>query len=246
MEPLDLLAIGAHPDDAEMTSGGWLALASRQGYRSGILHLTRGEMGTRGTPQEREAEAREAARILGLACVEFAGLTDGRLNDGEEQTALLVAWIRKLKPRFVIAPFTQCHHPDHEAAARLAIKAVHFAGLRGYRTNLEPHRVKRLCHARYSHAFEPSFYVDCSAVVDAKRAAIMAYKSQFTPATAENGEPLTMIASSTFVDQFMGIGDSFGMKAGGTHAEAYWMRVAPAFKDPVAILAQGPSHHLIR
>ena len=89
-EPLDLLAIGAHPDDAEMTSGGWLCLAAKQGYRTGVLHLTRGEMGTHGTPEQREQEAREAAKIMGCAAIEFAGMRDGFLDDDAADTSRML------------------------------------------------------------------------------------------------------------------------------------------------------------
>lgn len=159
--PLDLLAIGAHPDDVEMTSGGWLALARKQGYRTGILHLTAGEMGTHGTPEMRRQEAADAGAILG-AEVAFAGLRDGFLHDDDASVRVVVDQLRALRPGVVIAPYFTCHHPDHEAAARLARKAVHFAGLKGYVTEQPAHRVHRLVHARYSRHFEPSFHVDIS------------------------------------------------------------------------------------
>ena len=145
--PLDLLAIGAHPDDAEMTSGGWLALAHKQGHSTGILHLTRGEMGTHGTPETREQEARAAAAVLG-AQVHFAGMRDGFLDDDADSVRVVVEQIRALQPAVVIAPYPRCHHPDHEAAARLCRKAVHFASLKGFLTERPAHRVHRLVHAR--------------------------------------------------------------------------------------------------
>ncbi|MCA8915711.1 MAG: PIG-L family deacetylase, partial [Planctomycetes bacterium] len=157
-EPLDLLAVGAHPDDAEMTSGGYLCLAANQGYRTGVLHLTRGEMGTHGTPEQREAEARDAAKIMGCAAIEFAGMRDGSVNDDEASVRTVVDMLRKLKPKVVLAPNLVCHHPDHEAAARLARKAVHFAALNGYKTDLPAHRIQRLVTSRYSQHFEPSFF----------------------------------------------------------------------------------------
>jgi hypothetical protein len=140
----------------------------------------------------------------------------------------------------------QCHHPDHEAAARLCRKAVHFAALKGYHTEKPPHRVHRLVHARYTRHFEPSFYVDISEVIEVKKQAILAYKSQFQTVVEENGKPLTRMSKPGFIDQFLSITASFGLKTACAHAEAYWVENAPLVKDPVALLLQGPQQHLIR
>ncbi|MBE7490741.1 MAG: bacillithiol biosynthesis deacetylase BshB1 [Planctomycetes bacterium] len=244
-QPLDLLAVGAHPDDAEMTSGGWLALARTQGYQTGIAHLTCGEMGTHGTPEQRRQEAHDAAAVLG-ARVFFAGLRDGYLHDDDESVRAVVELLRKCRPAIVIAPYFQCHHPDHEAAARICRKAVHFAGLKGYRTELPAHRVTRLVHARYSRHFEPSFYVDISTVIETKRRAILAYKSQFQTVVEEDGKPLTRMSKPGFLDQFFSISAGFGLKTAVAHAEAYLVETAPLVPDPVSLLRQGPMQHLIR
>lgn len=245
-KPLDLLAIGAHPDDVEMTSGGWLALAAKQGYRTGILHLTRGEMGTHGTPDIREKEAREAARILGCAEVHFAGMNDGYVNDSPESVRTVVDWMRKLKPDIVIAPWLVCHHPDHEAAAALARKAVHFAALKGFESELPAHRAQRLVHARYSRHFEPSLFVDISDVIETKKKAILAYKSQFQTVVEEDGKPLTRMSKPEFIDQFLSVTGYFGLKAGCRHAEAYHVSTAPVVGDAVKLFREGPAQHLIR
>lgn len=244
-QPLDLLAIGAHPDDVEMTSGGWLALAHKQGHRTGILHLTRGEMGTHGTPEQRQQEAADAAAILG-AELRFAGLRDGFIHDDDDSVRVVVDHLRATRPAVVIAPYFECHHPDHEAAARLARKAVHFAGLKGYITELPPHRVTRLVHARYSRHFEPSFYVDISDVIETKKQAILAYRSQFQTVVEEDGKPLTRMSKPGFLDQFFSISAGFGLKTACAHAEAYLVETAPLVKDPVTLLRQGPMQHLIR
>ncbi len=244
--PIDLLAIGAHPDDVEMTSGGWLASAAAQGYRTAVIHLSRGEMGTRGTPAQRVREAKAAAKALGCAGIEFAGMQDGFIQPDDKSVRLLVDLLRKLKPRLVIAPYFQCHHPDHEAAAELCVRAVHFAGLKGYKTSVPQHRVHRLMHARYSHAFEPSFYVDISSVIEVKRAAMACYAGQFTPAVNKPHEPVTRMAAPGFLEQFLSQNSALGLRAGCAFAEAYWMRVAPAFADPISVLGSGMGHHLIR
>jgi bacillithiol biosynthesis deacetylase BshB1 len=245
-EPLDLLVVGAHPDDAEMTSGGWIALASKQGHRTGILHLTRGEMGTHGTAETRETEARNAAKILGCAEIAFAGLQDGFVDDGNESVRIVVDWIRRLKPKIVLAPWFKCHHPDHEAAARLTRKAVHFAGLRGYKTDLPEHRTHRLVHARYSQYFEPSFYVDISSVIETKQEAILAYASQFQTVVEENGKPLTRMSKPEFIDQFLATNAFLGLRCATRYAEAYRVGVGPVVADPVKLLGDGPAQHLLR
>jgi bacillithiol biosynthesis deacetylase BshB1 len=245
-DSLDILAIGAHPDDAEMSSGGWLALAAGQGHSTGILHLTRGEMGTRGTPTQRQREAKAAAKTLGCAVLEFAGLRDGFVHDDDKSVRVVADLLRKLKPKIVIAPYMKCHHPDHEAASALCIKSVHFAGMRGYVTKLPHHRVKRLVHARYSQYFDPAFYVDVSGVIDQKRAAIECYASQFEPAKEASGESMTRMSRAGFVDQYLSSNAQLGLRAGCAFAEAYWMRVAAVVEDPVKLLSAGPSHHLLR
>jgi bacillithiol biosynthesis deacetylase BshB1 len=245
-EPLDLLAIGAHPDDAEMTSGGWLCLAAKQGYRTGILHLTAGDMGTHGTPEERVVEAREAAKIMGCAAVEFAGMRDGYLDDDTNSVKTVVEFLRRLRPRVLIAPNERCHHPDHEATARLARKAVHFAALKGFETGTPAHRIQRLVTARYSVYFEPSFYVDVSAVTEQKKRAILAYKSQFKTVMEENGKPLTRMSKDGFIDQFLSVTAGFGLKCACAHAEAYRVETAPLVNDPIKLLEEGPAQHLIR
>lgn len=245
-EPLDLLAIGPHPDDAEMTSGGWLAAARARGYRTGILHLSRGEMGTHGTPETREHEAREAARILGCSAIEFAGLADGHIRDDDESVRTVASWLRRLRPSVVIAPYFTCHHPDHEAGALLVRRAVHCAALKGYATDQPPHHTRRLVHARYSRAFEPTFYVDISAVLETKKAAILAYRSQFVTAVTPEGEALTRMSRAGFVDQFLSITAAYGLKCGCAHAEGYHVETGLLAADAVDLLRQGPPQHLIR
>lgn len=243
---LDLLAIGAHPDDVEMTSGGWMCKAASQGYRTGVLHLTKGEMGTHGTSEQRVAEATAAAKVMGCAVIEFAGMIDGQLNDDADSVRTIANLLRKLKPSVVIAPNERCHHPDHEATARIVRKAVHFAALNGYQTDLPPHRVQRLVIARYSAHFEPSFYVDVSDVIEQKKQAILSYGSQFKTVMEEDGKPLTRMSKDGFIEQFLSITGMFGLKCGCRHAEAYYVESAPLVNDPVALFNDGPAQHLIR
>ncbi|MGC8966836.1 MAG: bacillithiol biosynthesis deacetylase BshB1 [Thermus sp.] len=177
---LDLLVIAPHPDDGELGCGGTLARAKAEGLSTGILDLTRGEMGTKGTPEEREKEVAEASRILGLDFRGNLGLQDGGLADIPEQRLLLAGALRRLRPRIVLAPLEADRHPDHAAASRLAVAAVHFSALKKAPLEGEPHRVERLFFYPGNHPFTPSFLVKISAFIDQWEAAVLAYKSQFS------------------------------------------------------------------
>ncbi|MGC8876130.1 bacillithiol biosynthesis deacetylase BshB1 [Thermus sp.] len=176
---LDLLVIAPHPDDGELGCGGTLARAKAEGLSTGILDLTRGEMGTKGTPEEREKEVAEASRILGLDFRGNLGLQDGGLADIPEQRLLLAGALRRLRPRIVLAPLEADRHPDHAAASRLAVAAAHFSALKKAPLEGEPHRVERLFFYPGNHPFTPSFLVKISAFIDQWEAAVLAYRSQF-------------------------------------------------------------------
>jgi bacillithiol biosynthesis deacetylase BshB1 len=180
-DTVDLLAIAAHPDDAELTCGGTLAKAARQGYRTGILDLTRGEMGTRGDPATREHEAQKAARVLGLTRRLNAGLPDAHLSNNQEQRRVLVELIRQLQPRVVILPFPVGRHPDHRIASELARDACYLAGLARYPASGEPHRPSKILYALAyrEDPIKPTFVVDISEEFETKLEAIRCYASQF-------------------------------------------------------------------
>ena len=199
MPGLDLLAIAAHPDDAELTCGGTLALAARQGYRVGILDLTAGEMGTKGSPEVRRAEALHAAGILGVVWREVLGLPDAHIvnTDGARQRVAEI--LRTLRPAIVIAPAPPPfgRHPDHRVAAELIRDAAFLSGLVKYVSGSEPHRPRKVLHtlAYRDDYVKPTFVVDISDVFETKVTAIESYASQFTGAIQAgevypNGEPL--------------------------------------------------------
>ena len=173
-------------------------------------------------------------------------MLDGRVSDDFDSVALVVNLLRKLKPKVVLAPNERCHHPDHESAAPLVRKSVHFASLNRYESDLPSHRVQRLVTSRYSQHFEPSFYVDVSSVIEQKKQAILAYKSQFQTVMVEDGKPLTRMSKDGFIDQFLSITGMFGLKCGCRHAEAYRVESAPLLLDPIKTLSEGPAQHLIR
>ena len=180
-QPVDLLAIGAHPDDVELTCGGTLAKAAQQGHRIGIIDLTGGETGTHGSQAIRAREAQAAAELLGAAERMNAGLPDAGLDNTAATRRIVVELLRRLKPRVVVLPFPIGRHPDHRIASELCRDASYLAGLANYAADGAPHRPEKVI---YTLAFredpvKPTFVVDISDTMEAKMAAIRCYASQF-------------------------------------------------------------------
>lgn len=187
-ETVQLLAIAAHRDDAELTCGGTLAKAARAGNRVGILDLTQGESGTRGDAATRAAEAERAAQALGVSVRLNAGLPDAHLQNDDPSRAIVVQLIRRTRPRVVILPFPVGRHPDHRIASELGRDACYLAGLARYDSSpkVEPHRPFKLLYALAyrEDPVKPSFVVDISDNFEAKMQAIRCYASQFDGAKA--------------------------------------------------------------
>ena len=183
---VDLLAIAAHPDDAELTCGGTLAKAVRQGHRVGILDLVAGETGTGGSAAVRMREAARAAQALGVAVRENAGLGDAHLHNTDETRRVVVEWIRRFRPRTVILPFPVGRHPDHRVASELARDACYLAGLKRYDAPGRAHRPHKILYALAyrEDPVKPTFVVDISKSFAAKLRAIHCFKSQFDGAAA--------------------------------------------------------------
>ena len=178
---IDLLAIAAHPDDAELTCGGTLAKAVRQGYRVAILDLVAGESGTSGSAEVRLKEAERAAAALGVHERGNAGLRDAHLHNTDETRRIVVEWIRHYRPRTVILPFPVGRHPDHRVASELAWDACYLAGLARYDANGRAYRPFKILYALAyrEDPVKPTFVVDISATFKAKMKAIHCFKSQF-------------------------------------------------------------------
>jgi len=178
---VDLLAIVPHPDDAELLCGGTLIRAADLGYRTGILDLTAGELGSRGSPEQRRAEAERASRVLGLAVRRSLGLPDARIFNDEQSRRLLISAIRELRPRTVVLPYFDGRHPDHRIAAELGYDASYLAGLKNYPAPGEAHRPAKVLYAAAyrEHATKPTFVVDISDAFERKLEAIRCYGSQF-------------------------------------------------------------------
>ncbi len=219
-ESLDFLAVGAHPDDVEISCGGTLALAAAQGLTVGILDLTRGELATNGTPEERAREGDEAARILGARGRWNAGLPDGGLDAGDAgQVAEAVASIRRLRPAILLTHFHQDRHPDHIAASALLERAWYLAGLRRYAPETAPFRPAMRYHFASRVGFIPSFVVDVTEVWDAKRRAILAHATQVTRADAE-ARP-TPLNADDFLDWIESRGRYYGGMIGAKYGEPF-------------------------
>jgi bacillithiol biosynthesis deacetylase BshB1 len=178
---LDLLAIAPHPDDVELTSGGTMIKMAKAGYATGILDLTRGETGTRGTPETRLKEAARAAKIMGTKIRRNLGLPDAHLKVTDEYKSAVAAVIREFEPHTVILPYWEGRHPDHYTAARLGYEACFVAGLKNYPLEGLPFRPFKILYAAAYADVRPTIAVDITKQYERRRRAILAYASQFNP-----------------------------------------------------------------
>ena len=176
---LDVLAIAAHPDDIEQTCGGTLIRMAEIGYRTGALDLTAGDMGTRGTPEERLAEAEVAAAHMRLAWRGNLRFPDARLENTLAARMTLAVKIRELRPRVVILPYWEGRHPDHYRASELGYEACFLAGLKKLDEYSAPHRPYKVIYASLYANVKPSFVVDISGQFEARMAALLSYQSQY-------------------------------------------------------------------
>jgi bacillithiol biosynthesis deacetylase BshB1 len=179
MKPLDVLAIAAHPDDVEQTCGGTLLRMAGMGYRTGVMDLTAGDMGTRGTPEIRMSEAGEAARILLVSWRGNLRFPDARLDNSIAARMTVAGQIRHLRPRVVVIPYWEARHPDHYRAGELAYEACFLAGLRKLDSESEPHRPFKVIYSSLYANVLPSFIVDISAQFERRMQALFAYASQY-------------------------------------------------------------------
>ena len=182
---VDLLAIAPHPDDVELTCGGTMIKMAEAGYGTAILDLTRGETGTRGTPETRLREAARAAKIMGAKIRHNLGLPDAHLRVCDEYKAAIAEVIRELEPRTVILPYWEGRHPDHYTAARLGYEACFVAGLKAYPLAGEAFRPFKILYAASYSDVHPTLAVDITKQYDRRRRAILAYASQFRPVTRD-------------------------------------------------------------
>jgi bacillithiol biosynthesis deacetylase BshB1 len=179
LRPLDVLAIAAHPDDVEQTCGGTLVRSGELGYRTGVLDLTAGDMGTRGTPELRIRESKAAAEHLGLSWRENLRWPDARLENNIGARMTLAGVIRRLQPRVVILPYWTGRHPDHYRAAEIGYEACFLAGLKKLEEDVPPHRPFKILYSSLYANVQPSFVVDISRQFERRMAALLSYASQY-------------------------------------------------------------------
>lgn len=239
--PLDILAIAAHRDDVEQTCGGTLLRAARRGQRAGILDLTQGEMGTRGTAEDRAREADDAAKILGVSWRRALDLPDGRVENTWENRLKVASVIRETRPRVIILPYWKGRHPDHYTASVLGYEACFLAGLAKLDPQkalgpqpsiLAPHRPFKIVYATLYYDIRPSFVVDISEHFEGKFASILAYKSQFSD--QEAGKDL-FPAHKEIRNRVEAMARFYGMLGGVEYAEPFLQKEVGLVEDLLMI-----------
>ncbi|MEN9386146.1 MAG: hypothetical protein RLZZ185_887 [Bacteroidota bacterium] len=216
---LDILVMAAHPDDAELAVAGTIVDAIANGKKVGIVDFTRGELGTRGTPEIRLAESAAASQVLGIHARENLELADGFFQNDQESQLKLIEVIRKYQPDVVLANALEDRHPDHGKGAALAIDACFLSGLRKIETGLPAWRPKHVYHYIQDRYLEPDFVIDISAHWEKKEAAIRAFKSQFFD--PNSNEPASYISSPDFLDFIEARAQEMGHKIGVKYGEGF-------------------------
>jgi len=228
---LHILAIAAHPDDIELSCAGTLIKHALAGQAVGIVDLTQGELGTRGSAALRLQEAQDAANLMGVNVRENAGMADGFFKNDEAHQKQLIAYIRHYRPEIVIANAIADRHPDHGRGGRLIADACFYAGLRKIETQRDgaaqqPWRPKRVYHMIQDRHMEPSFIVDITDTFEQKMAAVRCYRSQFhDPAS---NEPVTYISTGGFLDNIRYRDAVVGKRGGVQYGEAFVTEHMPA------------------
>lgn len=235
---LDVLAVFSHPDDAELTVAGTLLKLKSLGYRTGVVDMTRGEMGTRGTPEMRAAEARAAAAILNLDVRLNLEQADGGVWLTEESRRSMVRVIRAHCPKVILTAHWDDPHPDHAHTAQIVREAARLASMRLYdrEAGQDAVPVPMIAYSVYSRLVAPSFVVDVSEFAEGKMSSIRAYASQFYK--PDSNEPATRISAQTFLDEIEGRMRYYGALIGVRAGEAFYTREALHVDDPVELLTR--------
>ena len=227
-----MLAIAAHPDDVEQTCGGTLVKTAEKGYRTGILDLTAGDMGTRGTPDERLEEAAAAAKILLVSHRENMRFPDARLENTISARMSLAVKIRELRPRTVILPYWEGRHPDHYRASELGYEACFLAGLKKLDEYSEPHRPFKIIYSSLYANVTPSFVVDITAQFERRMAALLAYRSQYGAVSEGSG----LFPQEQEIRERLGaVARFYGNLVGVKYAEPFVVKEAMLVDDVVAM-----------
>jgi bacillithiol biosynthesis deacetylase BshB1 len=239
---LDILAIAAHRDDVEQTCGGTLLAMHARGWRTGILDLTQGESGTRGTAAERQAEANAAARILNVAHREALDLTDGNVQNTLENRLKIAAVLRRLRPRVVILPYWQGRHPDHYTTATLGYEACFVSGLAKIETPptpdgqpTKPHRPFKILYASLYADVRPTFVVDISPFVEQRLQSLLAYRSQYGQQTTGTG---LFVPEEDIRERTFATARHYGLLAGVRYAEPFVQKEVALAEDLMLLPVQ--------
>jgi N-acetylglucosamine malate deacetylase 1 len=233
MPSLDVLVFAPHPDDAELCCGGLLLKARAKKLTLGVIDITRGEMGTRGTPEIRQKEVAAASKLLKLQARENLGLRDGHLHDDEQLRVPLVRMLRKYRPKLLLAPHWEDQHPDHAAVGQAALYAAWLSGAPKYdpesgdgvasRNNL-PYRPRQVWHYNNRYGIDADFVVDISEQMAGKLKLVGCYATQFGPGKGRKGEAQTRLSSSDFIDWLRGMHSHYGYPCGFKFGEPYCVK----------------------
>ena len=231
---LDILVFAAHPDDAELSCSGTIIKYLKAGKRVGIVDLTAGEMGTRGTAATRKIEAENANQIMGISVRENLNMPDCFFENNKENQLKIIQMIRKYQPQIVLANAITDRHPDHGRAAQLVEDAAFQSGLLKIETSdngksQAPHRPQAIYHYIQDTYIQPDFIIDITAEIDLKKAAILAYQTQFFDPNST--EPQTYISSPDFIETVLARNREFGKIVGGVFGEGFTSKKIIGVKD---------------
>ena len=245
---LDVLAVAAHRDDVEQTCGGTLLKMAQRGYRTGILDLTQGEMGTRGTAEDRSREAQAAARLLNVSIRHALDIPDGRVENTWENRIKIARVIREQRPHVLILPYWKGRHPDHYTTSVLGYEAAFLAGLKKLGSTpgsgeaggeaisqLPPHRPFKIIYASLYDDVRPSFVVDITNQFESRFQALLAYKSQYTDQSAGSG---LFPAQQEIRSRMESMASFYGLLAGVKYAEPFVQKEVGLVEDLAAIPVQ--------
>ncbi len=229
---LDVLAIAAHPDDVELTCGGTLIKMAQMGYRTGILDLSHGEMGTRGSAKMRRQEAAAAARMMGVSFRESLGFPDARIEATMKNKLAVAGKIRQLRPRVVVLPYWEGRHPDHYTCSRVGYEACFLAGLKKLPLEGTPFRPFKILYSTMYADVRPTFVVDITEQFERRRQAILCYKSQFAPEKkSDDGE--VFLPLDTLQERVSAAVRQYGLMIGTQYAEPFLVREMIQVEDIV-------------
>lgn len=231
---LDVLAFGAHPDDVELMCAGAMVKMARKGHRVGVVSLTAGELGSRGSAEIRRSEFKKAGEIMGLTVQKILDIPDGGVAVTEDYKKKVILEIRTWRPPVIFAPYWKTRHPDHGNCSRLVREAAFLSGLVKMENGLPPFRPTRVIYYMERYEFSPSFIIDITDVFEIKMKAVEAYQSQiFNPGREAEGKETTYISSYSFLQSIVFRSQYWGHKIGCLYGEPFYVNEPLKMDDPV-------------